>query len=71
MENGVYELRNYGENTFNIKNIMKKKNITRNKLANLIGATYNSNISRLDLDVLARICYVLDCNGEDIITYEK
>ena len=78
MEKGIYELRNYGKIKFNIKSIMKKKNITRNKLANLTGATYNvinryynSNISRLDLDVLARICYVLDCNVEEIITYEK
>ena len=44
---------------------MKKKNISRNKLSVLTGATYNvinryynSDINRVDLDVLARICYV-------------
>jgi len=76
--NGIFDLKNYGKVEFNIKDIMKKKNITRNKLANLTGATYNvitryynSDISRLDLDVLARICYVLDCEVSDIIEYKK
>ena len=78
MDKGIYVLRNYGKINFNIKDIMKKKNITRNKLANLTGATYNvinryykNEISRLDLDVLARICYVLECNVSDVIEYKK
>lgn len=78
MDKGIYVLRNYGKIDFNIRKIMKEKNITRNKLANLTGATYNvinryynNDISRLDLDVLARICYVLDCDVSDIIEYKK
>lgn len=78
MDNGIFVLRNYGKININIKKIMKKKNITRNKLSVLTGATYNvinryynSDISRIDLDVLARICYVLDCNIEDVLEYEK
>ena len=78
MNNGIYVLKNYGKINFNIRNIMKEKNITRNKLAKLTGATYNvinryykNDISRLDLDVLARICYVLDCDVSDIIEYKK
>ena len=57
---------------------MKKKNITRNKLSvltgtdyNVINRYYNNNITRLDLDILARICFVLDCNVNDIIEYKK
>ncbi|MCI9087848.1 MAG: helix-turn-helix transcriptional regulator [Clostridia bacterium] len=57
---------------------MKRKNIARNKLSVLTGATdnvinryYNNTITRLDLDVLARICFVLDCNISDIIEYKK
>ena len=57
---------------------MDKKNITRNKLSVLTGATYNvinryynNDISRVDLDVLARICYVLECNVSDVLEYEK
>ena len=78
MDNGIFNLKNYGKIEFNIRNIMKEKNITRNKLSTLTGATYNvinryynNDISRLDLDVLARICYVLNCNVSDIIEYKK
>ncbi len=78
MDNGIFVLRNYGKVKINIKPIMKEKNITRNKLSVLTGATYNvinryynSDISRIDLDVLARICYVLDCDVADILEYER
>ncbi len=78
MDNGIFILKNYGRIKVNIKEIMKEKNVTRNKLSVLTGATYNVNnryynnsISRVDLDVLARICYVLDCDIKDIIEYEK
>ena len=78
MENGIFNLINYGKVEFNIRKIMKEKNITRNKLSVLTGATYNvinryynNDITRLDLDVLARMCYVLDCQISDIIEYKK
>lgn len=78
MDNGIFVLKNYGEVKINIKQVMKEKNITRNKLSVLTGATYNvinryynSDISRIDLDVLARICYVLDCKISDILQYEN
>ena len=78
MDNGIFNLKNYGKVEFNIRKIMKEKNITRNKLAVLTGATYNvinryynNDITRLDLDVLARICYVLNCQVSDIIEYKK
>ena len=76
--NGIFDLKNYGKIEFNIRDVMKKRNITRNKLASLTGATYNvinryynSDISRLDLDVLARICFVLNCEVSEIIVYKK
>jgi len=78
MDTGIFILKNYGKVKINIKSIMKKKKITRNKLSALTGATYNvinryynSDITRLDLDVLARICYVLECDISDILKYEK
>ena len=78
MENGIFLLRNYGKIKINIKTIMDVKNITRNRLSVLTGATYNvinryynNDISRVDLDVLARICYVLECNVSDVLEYEK
>ncbi len=78
MDSGIFNLKNYGKVEFNIRKIMKEKNITRNKLSVLTGATYNvinryynNDITRLDLDVLARMCYVLDCQISDIIEYKK
>lgn len=78
MEDGIFILKNYGKIIFNIKDTMIEKGITRNKLSKLTGATYNvidryynNNITRLDLDVLAKICYVLECDVSDIIHYER
>ena len=36
----------------------------------VINKWYNNDVEKLDLDVLARICYVLNCKVEDIIKYE-
>lgn len=78
MDTGIYELKNYGKINVNIKGVMKDKNITRNKLSKLTGCTYNvieryynAQIERVDLDVLAKICYVLDCEIVDVLDYVK
>ena len=43
------------------------------KKANVIFAYkwYKGEVEKMDLDVLARICYVLDCSPSDIISYEE
>lgn len=78
MESSIFSMREYGRVIINIKDIMEKRKITRNKLAKLTGATfnvinryYNNELYRIDLDVIARICYVLDCKIVDIIEYKK
>lgn len=78
MDDGIFILKNYGKVKFCIKETMSKKKITRNKLSKLTGCTYNvidryykGNITRVDLDVLAKICFVLECNVSDIIQYEN
>ena len=55
---------------------LKKNSISKNQLsekANLQRTQLNSycknNIKRPDLDVLARICYALNCELSDIIRY--
>lgn len=57
---------------------MKKKNITKNKLSKLMGSDnnlvnryYNSEMERVDLDILARMCYVLDCDIKDLLEYKE
>ncbi|MBQ5562331.1 MAG: helix-turn-helix transcriptional regulator [Clostridia bacterium] len=55
-----------------------KGGMTRNYLAKaantrfeVIDKWYNGQLEKMDLDVLARICYVLDCSPADIIKYNK
>ena len=31
----------------------------------------NNKVQRIDLQVLARLCYVLECNVEDILEYKE
>lgn len=77
MKKEIYTLNQYGSIEINLREIMDKKNITRNALARAINARfevidkwYNGRVEKIDADVLARICYVLDCTPADIIIYK-
>ncbi|MBR2188614.1 MAG: helix-turn-helix transcriptional regulator [Eubacterium sp.] len=55
---------------------MDAHNIKRNALARkidtrfeVIDKWYNGSLEKIDADVLARICFVLDCTPGDLITY--
>lgn len=57
---------------------MDAKGITRNKLARSINARfevvdkwYNNDVEKMDLDILARICFILNCSISDLLEYEK
>ena len=76
--NSLITIAEYGKVHIKLKQVMEEKGITRNHLADVSGTRfevinrwYHDNIAKLDLDVLARICYVLNCVPEDIISYEK
>jgi len=79
MENGIFNLKDYGNIVITLKEVMEQKEMTRNKLANLTGLVYNTinryyqptPITSVDLDVLAKICYVLDCEVKDVLRYER
>ncbi len=69
---------NYGKITLNFKQIMDAQNISRNKLASLAGIRfevanrlYKGETQKLDLDVLARVCYVLNCEVQDVLYFDK
>ncbi len=75
--NSLLLIKDYGKIRIKLKELMDEHNITRNQLANMINSRfevinkwYNNEVEKLDLDVLARICYVLNCKVEDIIKYE-
>lgn len=76
--NSIFEIKDYGKISFHIKEIMDEKNLTRSALARLADVRfevadkwYNGNIERMDVDVLTRICFVLDCDISDLMTYSK
>lgn len=78
MKDSVYTLKEYGKATIQLKQIIDKKKISRNRLCNMIATNYdlvnryyNNKVVRIDLDIIARMCYVLDCDINDLIKYEK
>ncbi len=78
MENTIYDLKDYGKVTIILKELLDKKGISRNKLAtmtatnyDLINRYYNNKVIRVDLDIIARICFVLKCNVSDILKFKE
>ena len=74
----VLTFNEYGKINIHLKELLESKNITRNYLSRasytrfeVINKWYHNEVEKLDLDILARICYVLDCSPADIIKYEQ
>lgn len=74
----VISINEYGKINIELKKLIDEKKITRNRLAKssntrfeVIDKWCENNVEKLDLDVLARICYVLECEPSDIIKYNK
>lgn len=66
----------YGSVELRLKAVMHERGISRNQLAKLIDTRfevvnkwYLGNVEKMDLDILARICYALDCTTEDLLRY--
>ena len=66
----------YGKVKINLDKIIKEKNIRKNKLTQRtemqrtqLNNYCKQNIQRIDLSILARLCYVLECDISDIIEY--
>ena len=78
MDTNIYTLKNYGKVEIVLKNLLDKKGISRNKLSSMIAANYNlvnryynNKVIRIDLDIIARMCYALNCEVNDILKYKK
>ena len=66
----------YGKIVIKLDELIKKRGISKNKLSHKaemqrtqINNFCNNKITRLDTDVLARICTVLDCKIEELIEF--
>lgn len=75
-EKAVMTVNEYGCIKIHLKERMLERKISRYALARLVDTRfevidrwYNGDVFKLDLDILARICYVLDCKVSDILEY--
>ncbi len=69
---------NYGKVVITLNKILEKRNIKPYRLSMLTGINCDiikryakGNLYRVDLEILAKICYVLECPLDDIIHYEQ
>lgn len=61
-----------------IREMMEKRGINRHQLCKLIGVKYDTihryyigDCYQIDLDIIARICSVLDCKISDVLILEE
>lgn len=73
----VVNISTYGKITIHLKELIEKKSITRYRLAKLADTRFEvvekwcaGTVERIDADVLAKFCYILDCEVCDIIHYD-
>ena len=77
-EKTVLTIREYGHIKMKLGDYMKAQNINRNTISRATGVRFEvidkwskGEVERMDLDVLARICFVLNCKVSDILEYEE
>lgn len=75
---GVMLMQSYGRVNLKLAALMDERGMTRNKLARLVNTRYEvvdkwykGHVEKLDLDVLARVCFVLGCNVQDLLEYTE
>ena len=63
---------------FKLGNLLDKKKISKNKLSQDTETDYkvitryiNDDLTRLDINILERLCNYLDCNISDIVELKK
>lgn len=66
----------YGHVHIKLEEIMKEQNVSINKLAfraemqrTQLKAYMRNEVQRLDISVLARLCYALECSLDDLVEY--
>ena len=66
----------FGTVKINLAQLIEEKGISKNKLSQRaemqrtqLNNYCNNRISRLDIDVLARLCTVLDCKISDLLEF--
>lgn len=74
-----YQMQEYGHIKVKLAEVLDSRKITRNKLRTLTGIKYEVidryykgvSVEMVDLDFLAKVCYVLDCDISDLLEYQR
>lgn len=68
----------YGHITCNLNYLMKKHNLTKTQIARRTGIHHQTleryideSAIRYDSEILAKLCYVFECELNELIYYEK
>ena len=76
-ERAILMIHEYGKVEIKLGELMRQRGIRRGALSRLTGVRFEvidkwtkGKVERMDLDVLARVCYVLDCKVTDILEYK-
>ena len=76
---GILTPKQYGRLILKLDAVRQSRNISKNKLSNLMGVSYSillrycnhEEFGLVDFDFLARACYVLNCDITDLIEYRN
>lgn len=67
-----------GKIQFKLQSLLESKQMSKNRLSVLSGVRFDTihrfckgDLSRIDLEILCKLCNTLDCNVEDIIEYHR
>lgn len=74
-----YQTEEYGSVKVKLAEALDSRGITRNRLRTLTGVKYDvidryykgERIALADLDFLAKVCYVLDCDISELLEYQR
>lgn len=75
----LIEYKDYGYIDISIDKLMEKKKVSAYLLSNKSNISYKTirrllsggSVERIDLDTLAKLCYMFDCDICDFMTYVK
>ena len=67
-----------GHFIFKLNSVLSEKNVTKNSIIHKKTIDFNSmqrlikgDLTRIDLNIIAKLCNELDCKMEDLIEYEN
>ena len=67
----------FGKVTLNLENLIKEKGISKTQLSyraevshTQINRFCKNDVARIDLNTIARLCHILECDISDLIKYE-